>query len=54
MCICHTLDIRDHHLVNTSTLVAYQGKIVSLNPERESRGMTSDNILTVYNSTPDN
>ena len=37
-----TLGSRDTTLVSTSTLLAYQGKHVSLPPERSPHGMTVD------------
>ena len=52
--VCRTLGIRDHYLVNTSALVAYQGKPVSLPPERKPHGMMFDHVLTIYKSTSDN
>ena len=45
---------REYYLVNTSTLVTYQGKPVSFHPARSPHGMTSDHVLNVYNSTSDN
>ena len=50
----HTLSIRDKYLVNNLTLVAYQGKPVSLTLARKPNGMMFDHVLTIYNSTPDN
>ena len=38
---------KENYLVNTSTLVAYQGKLVSLPPARSPHGMTFDNVSTV-------
>ena len=42
---------RDNYLFNTSTLVAYQGKPMSLPPARKPHGMLFDHVLTVYKST---
>ena len=47
-------DSREYYLINTSTLVAYQGKPVSLPPEKSPHGTTFDHIVTVYNITSDN
>ena len=41
-------------MVNTSTLVAYQGKPVSRPSERIPQGKTFDHVLIVYNSASDN
>ena len=52
--ICRNMGSRDHYLFNTSRLVAYQVKHVSLHPLIKSNGMTFDHVLTVYNITSDN
>ena len=44
----------EHYLVNTSTLVSYQGKLVSFTLSRISQGTTFDHVSSVYSSTSDN
>ena len=45
---------REYYLVNTSMLVAYRDKPVSLTPARSPHGVRFDNVLTVFNSRSDN
>ena len=52
--LCRTMGSREHYFVNTLTLVAYQGKPVSLPPEIITQGTMFDHVLTVYNSISDN
>ena len=49
-----TLWVEENYLVNTLTMVVYQGKPARKFLQQEYHGSMFDHVLTVYNMIPDN